>query len=157
MGLAEIVEGVRWEKENKMHITLKFVGNMDTSMISSVKEIISSICAEFDSIMLINPKLSAFPNFKRPRVVVLTFDDNDRLTRLSNMIQDKFEILGIPKDVRAFIPHVTLGRVKNSFRMNAEPEGIENFGLCIEEIALVESRLDKKGSVYSNLGVYKLT
>ena len=151
------MNGVRWESEEKIHITLKFIGDMKSVKVHELKEVLKNSCREIKSIPLNVKELSAFPSFSKPRVIVLNLDKSKELSYLYDLIQENIERLGIAMDTRKFLPHITIGRVKSGFKISGEPKSIENIEFVINEIALINSELSHRGSIYSNLGVYKLT
>ena len=130
---------------------------MDEALIPDAKEILEKTSLECKKISLNFNRLSAFPSFKRPRVIALVLNQSKEMSELYEIIQERFEGLGIVKDTRDFLPHITIGRVKSGFKMNNELDQINNLSFAIDEIALIKSELTEKGSIYSNLGVYKLT
>lgn len=133
------------------------MGNMESSLLPDLKDVLYNASRGFKTIPLSITKLSAFPDFRRPRVIVLELDKSEELSVLYNLIQEKIEGLGISKDTRVFSPHITIGRVKVGFKMSRELDQINNIDFNVKEIALVKSELTNRGSIYSNLGVYKLT
>ena len=151
------MNGVRWESEEKIHITLKFIGDMQDVLIPDLKEVLQNTCREFKTIPVNITDLSAFPSFKSPRVIVLSLEQSNELSVLYNLIQENIAQLGIIKDARKFLPHITIGRVKSGFKISREPDRIENIDTKINEIALVKSELSNRGSNFTYLGVYKLT
>ena len=149
--------GVKWEREEKIHITLKFIGDMESGLLPDLKDVLHNTSQCCKTIPLKITKLSAIPNFRTPRVIVLVLNQSKELSVLHSLIQENIERLGFSKDTRSFLPHITIGRVKGVFKMSKELDQVENIDFNVNEIALIKSKLTEKGSIYSNLGVYKLT
>jgi 2'-5' RNA ligase len=152
---------VRWEQEDKFHITLKFLGNVGASAIeplgNSLAECISirkMFNVSFDS-------LGVFPNARDPRVVWIGTAHNKTLMDLQSAVEQTCSGLGFPIEKRAFHPHVTLGRVKSGRESLRLTEAIKTVTFepiqseC-REVLLVKSNLHPVGSVYTILKSFSL-
>ena len=115
--LEKEITGVKWEKSEKIHITLKFIGNMESGLLPELKDVLYNATRTFKAIPLSIKKFSALPDFRRPRVLVLELNESDELSTLNNLIQDNASELGIAKEKRKFLPHITIGRVKGGYKM----------------------------------------
>ena len=155
--LEKKIIGVKWEREEKTHITLKFIGDIESSLLPDLKDTLYNTSQCCETIPLKITGLSAIPNFQIPRVIILALNQSNELSTLYNSVQENIEKLGINKDTRSLLPHITIGRVKGNFKMSKKLDQIGNFSFYVNEIALIKSELTKKGSIYSYLGVYKLT
>lgn len=150
-------EGVKWEKSNKIHITLKFLGSVSEETANETGRVLNPIIKGFCPITLEYLQLDAFPDFKRPRVIVLKLARNGQLEKLKQLIEFELFRIGIESDKREFLPHITIGRVKKGFKVIEPVSKFRGNKFTVENIALVESKLGKTGSEYVNLGVYKLS
>ena len=148
--------GVKWEKIEKLHITLKFLGNVDSELYEKIKNDLKPELLKINPIHLSVSKFSTFPNLKRARVVVISLHDSIEIQELHKIVEYVCSNNGIKIDSRKFIPHITIGRVKGSFKRvkNTNNPGIEPF--IIDKIAIVESKLDSSGSTYKNLDAFEL-
>lgn len=149
-------QGVKWEKAHKLHITLNFIGDVDCNTCNKVVEKVSSSVNNTGPIDLTYSHFDAFPDFKRPRVIVLRFCNSNELLSLKRNIDSELSDIGIRMENRPFIPHITIGRVKKGFRARDKAVKADLPDFRIESIAVVKSKLQKWGSEYINLGVYKL-
>lgn len=149
--------GVRWEKEDKIHITLKFIGGIEDKAVKDVLDRVKYIASKTPPLKVKFSHIDAFPDFRRPRVLVLRLENNKEFQDLNSILEDELSSLGIKKEERKFIPHITIGRINKNFRaMDKTPElRINDF--IIRDIGLIKSELRKEGSEYINLGVYKLS
>ena len=118
---------------------------------------LSNIVKEFSPFSLKYLNIDAFPDFKRPRVIVLKLAKSPKLGELKRLIENGLGKLGIESDAREFIPHITIGRVKKGFGIRETAAKFTGDSFLVENIALVSSKLGKGGSEYINLGVYKLS
>ena len=150
-------KGVKWEKTDKIHITISFIGNADSATTEEVLKRISGIIPESGPISLAYSYIDAFPDFKRPRVLVIRFNHSEELLLLKEKIEEELSLLGINLETRTFKPHITIGRVKKGFVQTGKAVKIDKNVFQINSIAVVKSELRKEGAEYNNLGVYKLS
>ncbi|PWG74761.1 hypothetical protein DF186_16205, partial [Enterococcus hirae] len=67
--------------------------------------------------------LNAFPNFKNPGVLVLRLSNSEKFENLYTKVNETCSTVTETEfETRRFIPHITIGRVKNKFRMKDDPE-----------------------------------
>ncbi|MCH8988956.1 MAG: RNA 2',3'-cyclic phosphodiesterase [Chloroflexi bacterium] len=109
----EIGKYVRWVRSESIHLTLKFMGDIPAGMVERVLEALPPVAARFSPIDLSISGLGVFPNPRRPRVLWAgVHGDLEALSSLQLAIDDAVGKLGLPKEQRAFSPHLTLGRVR---------------------------------------------
>ena len=149
--------GVKWEKADKIHITLNFIGSVDSITSEEVLKRLNGIIPQSGPITLTFSHIDAFPDFKRPRVLVIRLNHSEELLSIKAKIDEDLSVLGIESERRGFRPHITIGRVKKGFRQTGKAVKIDKNVFQINSIALVKSELRKEGSEYNNLGVYKLS
>lgn len=159
------LKGVRWADPDHIHLTLKFLGDValeDLPYVEEQLEIVASGC--WPSSLLLC-RLGVFPNARSPRVLWWgpDFDSLPKeLRALHFHLENALQMLGFPKETRAFRPHLTLGRMKEAVNPLALAEGLRQPGelvsgtLPIEEIHLMESRLSPAGASYSSLAKLSL-
>ena len=153
----ESFSGVRWEKPDKIHITLKFIGSVEDKTKDEILGRIKIISKRIQPITLRFSHIDAFPNFRKPRVLVLRLSKSKDLIDIFRLIEDELLELGIEKEERNFIPHVTLGRINKVFRVKEKKLKLPKNEFVVEQIAVVNSKLKREGSEYNNLGVYNLS
>ncbi|NIP39441.1 MAG: RNA 2',3'-cyclic phosphodiesterase [Candidatus Dadabacteria bacterium] len=147
---------VKWEKPEKLHITLKFLGDIDDKQLNEVNDIVFAAVADISKINLSLTNFGAFPSLSRPRVLYVGFSASEAISDLQGIIDAGLLEAGFDKEQRKFIPHVTIGRVKSGFKLAAPLPIIEEKKLVIDKIAVVRSFINTKGSEYKNLSVYEL-
>lgn len=135
-----------------LHITLKFLGEVDPSMIEPIIDALRAVRADpFELTVgcaVCNPP-------QRPRVVWCDVTDNGESAALAREIDDLLAPLGFPREKRPFRPHVTLARVKEhhpslSSQVACTPrEPLGRFR--VESIKLKKSTLTPRGSIYEDL------
>jgi 2'-5' RNA ligase len=161
-GLAlEYSRDVRWVAPEGIHLTLKFLGNVEASRISSVIESMGAAAKGTGPFRLQVSGLGTFPNAARPRVLWAgVTGDLEPLLELQQRVENAMAGLGFAKDRQCFNPHLTLGRVRDRVSP-ANRQGIgaafSGQGLAspepwlVEEVFLVQSRLGPQRATYSDL------
>ena len=154
---------VRWVSPEKIHLTLKFFGNIEESRIDSIFRAIQEPLRNTSPFSIRVQGIGAFPHVKNPRVIWLgLITDGQNLTSLQKQIETQLEKIGFQSEDRPFHPHLTLGRTKSSRgkdelagRMEKHKE--EEFGdLQVERVILFKSDLKPSGPIYTPLGDVKL-
>lgn len=148
-------DGVKWEKSNKLHITLKFLGNVDESRIEDISGVISRIVPKYSRFKLGIAEFGGFPNLKNPRVLYAGTTENKMMAEFQSALEDSLMGLGFEKDKRSFTPHITLGRVKKKMK-HGELPSISHTDFEIKTIGLMKSDTKPEGSVYSALRIFDL-
>jgi 2'-5' RNA ligase len=153
----------KWETNDKLHCTLKFLGDTDEHLIPSVSSTLQSLTLPASPFEVHYAGLGCFPNKTDPRIIWAGLTNADgRLQSLSSAIETAMAGLGFEMEKRAFHPHVTLGRVKsrkNLHNLLATMESVtfECQPEVITAIALMKSELRPAGSVYTTLMSFPLT
>jgi len=152
---------IRWVVPENIHITLKFLGDVEASHIPALERAVARVCQDFAPFTLTIAGAGAFPNTRKPNVIwVGARGQVDIAARLAEQIDAACATLGFAREVRAFTPHLTLGRVKRDAspterqRIGAliETAQIGDLGeLRVERIAVMKSDLTPEGSVYTRL------
>src|SRR5579872_892844 len=113
--LSRFVEGVRnfapdarWMKPESLHVTLKFIGEQPDAAVEMIKEALATISAVTTEIKFRG--YGFFPTAKSARVFWIGMEAGSPLAALAAAIDEKMSTLGIPKEDRAFSPHLTLAR-----------------------------------------------
>jgi 2'-5' RNA ligase len=135
-----------------LHITLKFLGEVDPAQIEPIIEALRSVRAvPFDLTVghpVCNPP-------RRPRVIWCDVADGGESAALARQVDDLLLPFGFARETRPFRPHVTLARVKEfhpSQCREVECLPREPLGRCrVEEIRLKKSTLTPRGSIYEDL------
>ena len=159
---SEIGRHVRWVRSEGIHLTLKFMGDIPAAMVDRVLEALPPVAARFSPIDLSISGMGVFPNPRRPRVLWAgVHGDLETLAALQLAIDEAVEKLGLPREQRAFSPHLTLGRVRRDV-----PEGqLRKIGQAVAEgelsgvpswtadmVNLMRTELDPAGSRHYLVG-----
>jgi 2'-5' RNA ligase len=102
----------RWVHRDAMHLTLKFLGDVDSERVRRIEEELDRAVADSKRFVLPLGGFGTFPNPKRPRVVWLGCEGVPQFELLQHGVERAMQDLGFPSEGRPFRPHLTLGRVK---------------------------------------------
>jgi len=154
---------VSWTKENGMHLTLKFLGEIDDSRADRCREKLSPIVGSTPAFDLSIRGTGTFPPGRHPRILWVGIQAPPDLARLQTLVEGAAEELGIPREERPFHPHLTLGRVRSPGGLQAVLAELEkarerDFGrMTVRTLVLYQSVLRPTGAEYSPLGVFNLS
>jgi len=105
-------QAITWVPDERLHLTMKFLGEQAEERMSAVEEALSTVAARHRQMELVLGGLGAFPNLRQPRVVWMGVARDPRLELLHHDIEEACAALGHQVDGRAFRPHITLARVR---------------------------------------------
>ena len=147
-------EPVRWVNPKNIHLTLKFLGEVDVAIIESISECINDVAENFSSFSFAVKGVGVFPNFKRPRVLWTGIENGSgELVKMAGEISEQLNELGFAKERRPFKTHLTMARVKSrlSTKFLEKIKGFEFDGgeVIANEIVIMRSELKSAGAVYS--------
>ena len=156
------IDRASWTKEGNIHLTLKFLGEVNNSRIHDITISLNKAAMEYKPFSIEFGGIGIFPNLTRPRILWIGLKHGSKLvSKLADTINREMVKLGFPKDTR-FHPHLTLARIKNRVNLNPiiclfkEFETLDGTSLTVNKISLVKSELHRKGAVYTPLTVCKL-
>jgi 2'-5' RNA ligase len=146
---------VGWERPEKIHMTLKFLGATDDSVLERLTDGVPDIAAKYDRFNLRLTGPGVFPSKTKPRILWIGVEDHaGALAKIQPDVERFCSRLGFEKDDRPYRPHLTVGRVRepqNAARLadahlDAQIEPVE---FEVADIVIYESKLQPTGSVYS--------
>lgn len=153
----------RWVRPESMHLTLKFIGHAiadgDAQKLAESRAALATIRSE-RPIELHFRGIGFFPSERRPRVVWCGIEASPNLVEIAAEIDRALEPLGVPREKRAFVPHLTLARIEpprpvDALARTAEELGSSDFGsACESRFNLYESKLKPSGAEYTKLDTF---
>lgn len=145
---------VKWEDSSKLHLTLRFLGDIDEDKIQQLTFTLERLKLDFDSIKFTANSVGFFPNPKYPNVVFIGLDeDGSNSSKLVEFIDKIIFNFGVKPEKR-FIPHITLGRFRKDKRVKIEQEiniQVEPIEIEFDSFYLMQSILTPQGSVYKSI------
>lgn len=153
-GLARRVDGVRWVKDEGIHITVKFLGEVAESAITPMYKVLKPTGEAFGPIPAALNKIDAFPNKNRARVIVVTLGQGvEVMEAIFSEVECRLgTIMEIEREERAYLPHLTLGRrkVPKPFP-NGDVPDIQRKEFVVEHLVLFKSTLTSGGAIHTPL------
>ncbi len=143
-----------WVKVENLHITLKFLGEVEEKKAKNLIENFEKILSPLKYKELPFEGASSFPQEKKPRVLFLKFKEDLELLNYQREIEEIFKKDGFEKEEREFKAHLTLARFKfppnmEDFNKHIEELSKANFKpFLISEIVLFQSILKPEGPTY---------
>jgi RNA 2',3'-cyclic 3'-phosphodiesterase len=158
-GLRRELEGrvkVSWEREEKLHLTLKFFGDVEAASLPRLADALARAASRVGRFELRLQGTGVFPAPSRPSVLWLGLaDDTGRLAELQRHVEDECAAAGSARDARPFHPHVTIARVREvthasrALARRHVESGYEPASFAVGELVLMLSRLGPGGSTYT--------
>jgi len=153
------ISGARWQGEDQLHLTLRFIGDADRRQAEDIHAALGAIRQQPFEIGLAG--VGFFASRGRPDTVWAGVAPQEPLAALHRKVDQALVRVGLEPEHRAYIPHITLARLNRT----AGPIGgfLEQAGdltsppFLVERFALFESDLTAERAVYSILADYPLT
>lgn len=149
---------VSWTRPEGMHLTLKFLGEVEEKMLPEMEDALSATVRGRSPFSLDVSGIGTFPNIRRPRVVWIGLKDHgNNLIRLQKAIEKEFNGIGFSPEDRDFTPHITLGRIRSPknveklLRLVEKEKDVELNGFEVSNVHLMQSELRPAGAVYTEL------
>ena len=150
-------DGIKWVPADNLHLTLKFLGDVDNTEVPGVCNVIHRVCSHHAPFHLDFGGTGGFPSLERPRILYAGVNDaSGTLTKIVSQLETSLAELGFKQEPRDYIPHLTLGRTRSNSRLAnsdviarlAAEENTVLGGMLVTSLQLVASFLDKSGPTY---------
>jgi 2'-5' RNA ligase len=155
--LEPLASGIRWVRPESLHITLKFLGEVEETRLSELREALDLAVRGISAFDYALTGPGCFPSWRRPRVLWVGVHNADhQLFRLQKQVEEAFQQLGFDPEDREFTAHLTVARVKSPGGAAAVLErfrkaAIQVAPVHVSEVRLMQSHLRPDGAVYSVL------
>ncbi len=148
------IRKIKWESEDKFHITMFFIGDINESIKDNlIKDLDEIGNLSIGNINFSFKKIGAFPGLKNPRVLFVDCaNEGTKLSDLYKYVADIMAKYGF-KQNNKFKPHITIGRVRKNEYVNFEDVNVvcKNEKFVISDLYLMKSILSSEGSKYEVL------
>lgn len=151
--LSGTLAAVRWVKPANIHLTLKFLGDVEEDRLPDVRQAIDRVGAAFGPIQLGLDAVGTFPSRGRARIIWVGLSgDLDRLNRMQVEIDSAVSECGFEPESRPFRPHLTLGRSRSTTVLLPDVDGVVSpIVFEASRLRLIRSDLGRGGARYSDL------
>ena len=149
-------ERIGWTKPDNIHLTLRFLGDVEENKVQAIEGVLAKTAKEFQPFKFLVKELGAFPNLRQSRVLWLGIENpTNELKDLHDKVEKQLNELGFPKEKKRFNPHLTIGRVKSAlsdeFMERFKTARFQENEVKVEQIILMKSELHPKGAIYTPL------
>jgi 2'-5' RNA ligase len=153
---------VGWERAEKLHLTLKFLGDTDENLLERLNKIAENIAGKIENFKLKLAETGVFPSPRNARVLWIDVKgEKGSLAEINRLLENECEKLGFKREKRDFVPHLTIARIREPHKsrelaakhLQNEFEPVE---FEVGEIVIYESRLQPAGSIYKKISSFEL-
>ena len=144
------IEGARWQSDAQIHLTLRFIGEVDRHGAQDIAAALGGIGGAPFAISL--NSVGVFDRRGRIDALWAGVSPQDELKALHKKIDRACQAVGVPPDQRAYLPHITLARFNRSTgpadNFLSLHAGLTSAPFTVEQFGLFESELGREGAVY---------
>ncbi len=151
--------GAKWVSEDQIHLTLRFIGEVDGVIFRDIQAALEEVKASSFPMRL--ESMGFFPPRKKPRVLWAGVEKNEELVNLRNRVEAALVRCGLAPEGRKFAPHITLARLKGTplkrltnFLSGNALYASQSFS--INTFHLYSSTLTQKGAIHRLENTYEL-
>lgn len=148
-------KGVRWVMPELMHLTIKFLGEVDDHRVPAVCDAVTQAARVSSPLEFEVAGCGCFPPRGPVRVVWAGVSgDLSPLLACAEAVEEQLSASGFDRERRAYSPHLTLGRVRDDRSRGQLREAVERVQLPamfqdVEELVLMSSELSSRGPSYT--------
>lgn len=142
------LKNVKWVEEENLHITLKFLGNIEEKKIEEIREEVKKFLKDIKPFEVQLQDFGVFPSKTRARVLWIGMGSGkENVAQLNQRIEESMERIGFKREKREFSPHLTIGRIRNPSPLSLN---ISYQSRCfkVNKFILYKSELSEKGPKY---------
>jgi len=152
------VSGARWQNDEQIHLTLRFIGEVDRHMAEDIAAALGALYAPAVRARIAGVGL--FERQGRPHMIWAGVDPHEPLAALHRKVDQCLARVGVAPETRAFVPHVTLARLNRGsgpvaafLALNSD---LASPGFEFGHVTLFESEMGHGGSRYHPVARYPL-
>ncbi|MDI6784359.1 MAG: RNA 2',3'-cyclic phosphodiesterase [bacterium] len=149
---------ISWVKPENIHLTLQFLSEIHPNLVDKVGHCLEEVVPAYPSFTFEIAGTGVFPNPKRARVLWIGITQGkEQVNQLQSAIEKSLDKLNIPKEDRAFHPHLTLGRVRSPKNLDTVVSDLLNQPklspgtVTVTQVTLFSSKLSPAGAIYTLL------
>jgi RNA 2',3'-cyclic 3'-phosphodiesterase len=152
------ISDARWQRDDQLHLTLRFIGEVDRHRAGDVHAALGAIHHPRFEIAVNG--LGTFDRRGQPETVWAGVAPLEPLKALHKKVDQAIARVGVEPEQRAYLPHITLARLKRSSRsvrgLIEESGGLRSEPFQVDRFSLYESKLTPEGAVYTIVETYAL-
>lgn len=153
---------VGWEKPEKLHLTIKFLGDIEHDHLDSLQKAVDETAKLLSPFLLELQGTGCFPSPKKAKILWTGIHDPaNGLRNLYETLEETAAGYGFTKESRSFKPHLTIARLREPEKAGRLTEKflqaeLEPVSFEVSNIVIYESKLQPTGSVYSVISKHQL-
>ncbi len=153
------VPGARWQDEDQLHITLRFIGAVETRVAEDIALALSNVHAA--PLTLALDGVGSFGARGRPNALWAGLRPHDAAAELHKKVDHALVRAGLEPERRAYLPHVTLARFSSGAAADVDPflrmhAALASAPFTLDHLLLFESHLGRERARYSAVGRFAL-
>lgn len=152
------ISGARWQSDEQIHLTLRFIGEVDRHLAGDVHAALGGI--HHPAFEIAVNGIGTFDRRGQPETVWAGVTPLEPLKALHKKVDQALARVGVEPDQRAYLPHITLARLKRSSgpvrNLIERSGGLAGPPFLVDHFALFESQITPEGAVYTEIERYSL-
>lgn len=146
---------IKWVKPNNMHVTMRFFGDTQPDDLPIITEALNKAKTNIKPFQLTLENTGIFGSRYDPRVIWFGIKENEELIKLHNNITENLAEIGFFPDRQNFVPHLTIGRIKEIRDKQFFQQIIDRFSTAVllkqdvSHFSLFSSELKKEGPIHT--------
>ena len=159
---------VRWVRPEGIHLTLKFIGYIQSDRLEVIQNQLAVAVQEAPEIELSFHRAGSFSDRRAPRVIWggIETQQRERLYALAESIETWLAAAGVPRERRGFAPHLTLARLSEELQIDVRKRIAEVTtavrapafpSFVVRQVSLMQSHIQQGGARYERLMVYPIS
>jgi 2'-5' RNA ligase len=148
---------VSWTKPENIHLTLKFLGEIEPRLVNEIERACVETIAEFQPFTLDLNGAGVFPNARQPRVLWAGLSGEiEKAVEIQRRLDGRLAAIGFGREEKPFRPHLTVGRIKSNKKTRelialAEAYQLPDLSFDVKEMVVMKSELRREGALYTCL------
>ena len=153
---------ISWVNLENFHLTLRFIGNTNKEQLYELVDRLEELATKIKSFSIEIEGTGYFRNKKQPRVLFVKIKETEELVTLANQIEESVVASGFHQELKAFRPHLTLGRIKHLQSRTRFCSILDEMPkkkyqtIEVKEFVIYKSTLYPEGPVYEPIRKFKL-
>lgn len=111
-GICLGLPGARWVEDEQIHLTLRFIGEVDCGIFQDIRDGLAEIQGAAFAMRLVG--LGFFPPRRQPHILWAGVEPVEPVVALRNRVESLLVRLGLEPEGRKFSPHVTMARLRDT-------------------------------------------
>jgi len=155
--LTKIGADVKLVEPENIHITLKFLGDVEQHTIDPIDQIMNDAVHDMNPFTFTLKRTGVFPNQQYMKIIWIGIENEQPIITLAKILDEQLCTLGFTKEKREFSPHLTIGRVRTAKNKEQLLQTIQTYSdtlfgeFFVDSITLKKSDLTIKGPIYTTI------